>query len=167
MDQRACDGHALLLPAGHLPRQVIQAFTQAKAAEQLPCAQPAGLIQFIIQAQHQFHVFQSGQVRHQVIGLESKADLLPAQLHARFIVHARQVLAVQQYLPGGGLQQSSQDGKHSSLTGAAGANQGHKFPGFNRQRNLVYGFDGAEVGFVGFQYRSGLKCVICHLCLLV
>ena len=105
----------------------MHAFAQSQAGQQFTSAQFAGFIQLVIQAQHQFHVFNRTQVRYQVICLEGEADLLPAHCHSLFIAHTGQVLAIQQDLPGGGLQQGSQDGKHGGLAGPAGADQGNEF----------------------------------------
>ena len=45
MDQGAGNGHALLLPAGHLPGQVVHALAKPQAGQQFTGAQLAGFIQ--------------------------------------------------------------------------------------------------------------------------
>jgi hypothetical protein len=79
-DDGARHGHALLLPAGKLARQVMQAVLQAHQLERRGGVLDAlGLFQ-VGQLERQFHVLQRREHRNQVELLEDEADVLVAPM---------------------------------------------------------------------------------------
>ena len=71
--QCAGNGHPLLLAAGKLRREVVQPLAQPHAAQGL-----GGVQRVAADLAGKFHVFQCGQVLHQVVELEHKAHIVPA-----------------------------------------------------------------------------------------
>ena len=71
--QCAGNGHPLLLAAGKLRRKVVQPLAQPHAAQGL-----GGVQRVAADLTGKLHVFQRGQVLHQVVELEHKAHIIPA-----------------------------------------------------------------------------------------
>ena len=69
----ACNGDALLLAAGELGREVVQPFAEAHAFQR-----GGGVQRVAADLAGQLHVFQRGQVLHEVIELEHEAHIVPA-----------------------------------------------------------------------------------------
>ena len=143
VDQGAGDGDPLLLAAGKLAWQVVQAVFQAQTGQQVRGALTAVATILLVQAQHQLDIFEGAQIGHQVVGLEGEADLLAAEAGALDIVHLAQVLPVDQQLPFGGGQQTRQHGQHGGLPGAAGTDQADKLAGLDMSmETCINSFDG-------------------------
>ena len=107
VDQRACDGHALLLAAGQFVRAVARAFGQADRGQCLPCALGALARRHLRVTQRHGHVLQRGHARQQVEALEHEADLLAAQDRQLFGVQRGHVDAVAQVAAVGGRVQAA------------------------------------------------------------
>jgi hypothetical protein len=73
------DGHALLLAAGELRREVVDARGEADAVEGGERQAPALLVRQAPVEQRDLHVVEHREVAHQVELLEDEADLLVAQ----------------------------------------------------------------------------------------
>ena len=153
VDQGAGNGDALLLTTRKLARQIVEPIAQAQTCQQFTRTRLARFVQLTVEAQHQLHILLRRQIGHQVVGLKSKADLLAAKSGAFCFAHGAQVLPADQNRAGRRFEQRSQHGKHRCFARPAGANQGHKFPFMDTERNSIHRVDQAAAALVGFRYR--------------
>lgn len=107
--KRARQRDPLLLAAGELYRQVMQAFAQPQLLQQRPGAAAALAIAFAAQQRRKLDVFQRIEGGYQHKGLKHKADVLCAQLRPRLFVHLMQRLSEQRDLPAAAVVQSGED----------------------------------------------------------
>src|SRR5882672_364800 len=142
--------HALLLPAGQLPRIMFeplgQAHTRQPARSLLARAVVAGKLEW------QHDVFQRGQRRKKLERLEHEPDLVAAQARAAVLVKREQVGAVDVHLSGGGYVQPRKQRKQCSLARAGRAEDGAGFPGRDFQRYVLE--DGERGGAGGDLLRQ-------------
>ncbi len=107
--KRARQRDPLLLAAGELYRQVMQAFAQPQLLQQRPGAAAALAIAFAAQQRRKLNVFQRIEGGYQHKRLKHKADVLSAQLRPRLFVHLVQRLSEQQNLPAAAVVQPGED----------------------------------------------------------
>ncbi|MCY1235436.1 hypothetical protein D9M72_480520 [compost metagenome] len=135
-DERACQRHALLLAARQRARIVAQARIQADALQHVHRAL-AHLRRFTAQLQWQHHVFQRGQVPHQLERLEHKADMPAPQRRALVLVQCIQILPVQAHRARAGQVQPGQQPQQRRLARAGGAHDGQRFARRDGKGHLV------------------------------
>ena len=133
--KRARQRDPLLLAAGKLHRQVMQAFTQPQLLQQGPGAAAALAVAFAAQQRRKLDVFQRIEGGYQHKGLKHKADMLCAQLRPRLFVHLMQRLAKQRDFSAAAVVQPGQDRQQRRFTGPRLANQGDGLPLFDNQLN--------------------------------
>ncbi len=150
VDHRAGDGHPLALPTRELVGQAVQAFLHPQPLQQVFGLLAALAVVLAVQAQHHLHVFQHGKVRHQVVGLESKADLLPAELHPLVFFHLADIMPVGAHLAFGRLQQRCQHGQHGGLARAAWPYQPDELALAHAKGYAIHRLDRGVVGLVQF-----------------
>ena len=135
---------ALLLAAGQLAGQAVQLALQAQrpddliyiAAVHFPAVQLDGQDDVLIDAEH----------GHQVIGLEYKADLPPAEDGQRLVLQGKQLLPVHCDRAGGGPVQAAQHMEQGRFAASGGAHNGHELPVLHAQ---VHPVQGPDLGFAG------------------
>src|SRR5207237_656430 len=93
-DYRACDGDALLLTAGKLPRKVRDAIAETDDVERDARTFAALLLRELRQQQRQLDVLQRGEHRDQVVHLKNESDVPRAPRRERGLVEARDLFAV-------------------------------------------------------------------------
>ena len=133
--KRARQRDPLLLAAGELYRQVMQAFAQPQLLQQRPGAAAALAITFAAQQGRKLNVFQRIEGGYQHKRLKHKADVLSAQLRPRLFVHLVQRLSEQRNLPAAAVVQPGEDRQQRRFTGPRLANQGDGLPLFDNQLN--------------------------------
>lgn len=133
--KRARQRDPLLLAAGELYRQVMQAFAQPQLLQQRPGAAAALAIAFAAQQGRKLNVFQRVEGGYQHKRLKHKADVLSAQLRPRLFVHLVQRLSEQRNLPAAAVVQPGEDRQQRRFTGPRLANQGDGLPLFDNQLN--------------------------------
>ena len=133
--KRARQRDPLLLAAGELYRQVMQAFAQPQLLQQRPGAAAALAIAFAAQQRRKLNVFQRIEGGYQHKRLKHKADVLSAQLRPRLFVHLVQRLSEQRNLPAAAVVQPGEDRQQRRFTGPRLANQGDGLPLFDNQLN--------------------------------
>ena len=130
VDQRARDGHALLLPARKLAGQVVDAVFQPHGFQRCAGylalffgrAPPSALVHH-----RQHHVVQRRKARQQVVGLEDKAQFAAADAgHFSAVVFAH-ILAGQDVLTVAGAVHAGQDIEQRAFARAARPHDGHEF----------------------------------------
>ena len=137
VDQRARDGHALLLAAGELGGLVVHAVLQADPAQHLP-----GLLQGLaigkmagrVRERHR-HVFQGARARQQVEILEDEAELVVAHQGALVVGQRRHILTVEPVFARRRAVQAAQDVHQRALARSGGPHQRDQFPAGDRHRD--------------------------------
>ncbi|CAM5619120.1 hypothetical protein SBADM41S_04734 [Streptomyces badius] len=136
--ERAGQGDALLLAAGHLVREAAAVVGQPDQVEEfggggvplggghLPYARPEG------------HVVAGVQVREEAVGLEDHSGVAPVG------GDASDVLAVDQDLAGVRLLEPGEHPQRGGLAAAGGAEEGEQFAGFDGEVEPVEGHGRAE-----------------------
>src|SRR5688572_2022520 len=109
VDERAGDGHPLLLAAGELGRTVMRPVAEADGLE--PGHGPRALVAggSIAVAQRQLDVGERAHAGHQVELLEKEADLRVPDVRERVVVELRDVVALQHVAAGRRDVEASQD----------------------------------------------------------
>ena len=133
--ERARQRDPLLLAAGKLYRQMVQALTQPQLLQQCPGAAAALAIAFAAQQRRKLDIFQRIEGGDQHKRLKNKADVLSAQLSPRLFVHLMQRLSEQRNLPAAAVVQPGEDRQQRRFTGPRLANQGDGLPLFDNQLN--------------------------------
>ena len=133
--ERARQRDPLLLAAGKLYRQMMQALTQPQLLQQCPGAAAALAIAFAAQQRRKLDIFQRIEGGYQHKRLKHKADVLSAQLRPRLFVHLVQRLSEQRNLPAAAIVQPGEDRQQRRFTGPRLANQGDGLPLFDNQLN--------------------------------
>ncbi len=137
--QRPCDRYALLLPAGHLRRHVLDPIAESHAVQELACA----LLRFGRSAVHgrviqrHEHVVDRGGPRQQVEALKDEPEL--GRAHQRPLVRrqAAHVLAVEPILARGGPIEAAQDVHERAFAGPRSAHQGDHLAALDRYRHAL------------------------------
>ncbi len=128
--ERACNGDALLLTAGHLARLVMHplrqphAFQEGRAAVELLAVVDAGRRI----SQRHGHLVERGGPREQVEALKDEADLTIAQMGPLVGVVLRNLLVLEPIPAGRGMIEAAQQVHQRGLARAGGPHQGHHFP---------------------------------------
>ena len=115
----ACDRHALLLTARHLPGIVVRPIRQLHLGDRL-----LGTHGLINQFGNKLHVLQRGQIRHQIIGLKNKTDILTAIPRQFRVGRMRKILPFDEKLAVGKGVHPADDIHHGRFA-AAGFTQYH------------------------------------------
>ena len=130
--QRPRNGNALLLAARKLGREIVLALAQADLVQH-----GVGVQRVAADFRCQLHVFARGQVLHQVIKLEHKADVVPAVGRQPFLVKAADALAVQQNGAGVAGIHAAQHVEHRRLAGARRAEDDAELAFFDGEADMV------------------------------
>ena len=109
-------------------------------ADLFQCAQRRFLSLFFVDTgdlQAEGGVLQDGQVRHQGKGLEYHAHVPAPQGDQLFVVHLRDVLAIDVNMPGGRLDQPVEKPHHGRFAGAREAHDDEYLAGENFEAGIV------------------------------
>ena len=106
VDDRARDGHALLLAAGHFRRPVLQAVGEAEhLGDDL---EPVRIEAIAVNMLRDGDIAAGVERRQKVEPLKYEADLMPPQLGPFGVAHGDQIVAVHQDVPPRSLRQPSE-----------------------------------------------------------
>ena len=145
--QRPRHGHALLLAAGELGREVVGAVREAHLIEQgaggLEGIQPAG------ELERKGDVLQGRHGGHQVERLEDDADVGAADQRQRVLAESGQLVTRHPHGATGGSLQSGHHHQQRGLAGAAGADDGDGLSCIDRQADVLEDFNRAGAGGKG------------------
>ena len=129
VDNRSCDGHALLFAAGKLVRMMIGAARQADQFERLygpfasrACAGPGSRVQH-----RQLDVLQRRSATQEIETLEHEAEFLIADVRQFVVIKLRHIHVLQEIPACGGTVETSDEVHEGRFSRAAGAEDGHKF----------------------------------------
>ena len=151
----AGDGHPLLLTAGQLAGKAPQLLFQTQGVhdfvEEVLVHLPP------VQLDGQDDVFPRVQHRHQIVALEDKADLPPAENGQRLIFQRKDVLPVHDHAAGGGPVKAAQHVQKGGFPGAGGAHNGDKFAAVHTQVHAVQRPNLRVPGAVDFAQVSGFQ----------
>ena len=133
VDERAGDGHALLLAARELVGMMVRAIRQAHEFER---PQRPGVEFFRRQTrapvEHwQLHIFQRRGPREEVEALEDEPDFLIAEVGQRVAVERGNIHAVEPVASAGRAVEAAEDVHHGGFAGAARAHDREKFAGLH------------------------------------
>ena len=146
--ERPGNGDPLLLPARQLAGQVLQLLFQAKRRHNFP---DKGFVYCPpIQLDGQDDVLPYAEHRHQIVGLEYKADLPPPEDGQLLVLERKDILAVHGYFAGGGAVESAQHMQQGALARTRRAHDGYKFSLFHRKVHPIQGLDQGVAGAVVF-----------------
>src|SRR5580698_10560868 len=106
IDQRASDGHTLLLAAGKLREEMLDAIAEADALERLP---RFGFVRGAVEVLGEHYVFHSGEIRHQVELLKHESDFLGAETREAAFIEMCHVSAVHNRRASGGRIEAAQN----------------------------------------------------------
>ncbi|MNL15893.1 hypothetical protein D3C87_1369060 [compost metagenome] len=135
-DKRPRQRHALLFPAGKRARIVGEALAQAYALEHFRGAF-AHAVGLAAQLERQHHVFERGQVAHQLERLEHEAHVPATQRGALVFIEREQVLAVQPHRTRAGQVQARQQPQQRGFSRAGRADDGQRFARRDGKRDVV------------------------------
>src|SRR3989454_275172 len=138
----AGNGHALLLAAGKLRGQVFEAVGEAHAAKR------RGGLLFVgnaVEILREHHVFERGEVRHEMELLEDEADFFGAVAHQFGFAEAREVGAIHENAAGGGRVETSKNVDERGLPRAGGAHDGNPLARFHGQAEAIERAEFAEL----------------------
>src|SRR5712692_4343129 len=135
--QRARNGHALLLPTGHLRWKMLRAIRKPNHGQRFGSSLGAFRLRNSRIQRRQFHILERRRSRQQVESLKNKSNLLIANQRQGFLVVLRNVNAFQQVAPGARFVQASQDVHERGLAAAAGAHNGHELAARNFQAHAA------------------------------
>ena len=91
IDQRARHGHALLLAAGKLRGKMLDAIGETHANERRTSL---GFVCGAVKILREHHVFERGEIRHEMKLLEDESDFLGAETREPAFIEARDVGAI-------------------------------------------------------------------------
>ena len=134
---RAGDGDALLLAAGHLGRAVVHAVGQAHLLECGAHERTALAAGQAAVDKRQLNVFKGSQCRDEVESLEDEADLAVADAGQGRRPHVADRLAAQAVDAVGRDIQAAQDVHQRGLARARLAQDAQELPEWDRQRNVI------------------------------
>src|SRR5919197_1327489 len=135
----AGDGHALLLPAGHLARTVLAALGQPDLGDQLVVPAWLGLAAGDLERQED--VLLRREHRQQVEELEDEADVIAPQRGQPGVVEAGHLGIADPHLPTVGLVEAGEDVHERRLARARRAHDGGQPPGLDLERDAPEGVD--------------------------
>src|SRR5712675_1266811 len=134
VDQRACDGYALLLSAGKLRGKMSQAIAQADSLQRFASLP---LVRHTVKILGEHNVFDGGQIGDQMKLLKDEADFLGAVADHFAFAQLCQVDAIDNHAPGGQLVQASQNIDECGFAGAGRPHQRDPFPGSDAKAQAV------------------------------
>ncbi len=126
IDQRARNGHSLLLAAGELRGEMRQAVAESHTLQRF-----LGLL-FVRDAMEilrKHHIFKSREIRHEMKLLEDEADLFRAVTHQLVFAEFRKIDAVNYHMAGGESVQAAENVDQGSFPRAGGAHERDPFAG--------------------------------------
>ena len=143
LDQRPGDGDPLLLAAGELAGHVPQPVAEADRLQRHGGALPPRGRADVQRDERGFHVLQGGEHRHQVEGLEDKADGLGPHLGHLGLAQLREVAPVEFDDAGRRPVQAAEHLQQRGLALPGGALDGQPFAVLDDQVHAAQGGDGA------------------------
>jgi hypothetical protein len=145
-DERAGDGHALLLAARELGRAVAEAVGQADLLDEF--VEPLRVRLAAGQLERQGDVLGRGEHREQVEELEDEADVVAPQAGERGVVELGDVEAGDGHVARRGLVQTGEDVHQRRLARARRAHHGGQVAGGDVDADAAQGVDGGVAGAV-------------------
>ena len=133
--KRTGQSHALLLPAGQMLGIVLQPARQSDPVQ--PLARHLARIVRSREFQRQHHVFERGQRRQQLKGLEHEADRVAAQRGAFILVQREKVDAPDGHRTRSGNIQTRQQSQKSGLARTRGTHDRNRLALADAERNIV------------------------------
>src|SRR5271157_206020 len=126
VDQRAGDGHALLLTPGELGRPVVDSIAQADQGGELDRSLVRLVADFTasLVRQRKLDILEHGVLRDQVVRLEDEAEVAAADLGKLVIIEPRDVAPTQEVLAAGRAVEAAQEVQHGALAGTRSAHDG-------------------------------------------
>jgi hypothetical protein len=160
-DQRTGDGHALLLTAGELAREVIEAMLHLDLRQHgLGLGLHVRGDEALAIGQREADVLEDGQLADQVEGLEDEADLAVADAGALVAGEVADVVAVEPVLAAGRRVEEAEDREERRLAAARGAGDADVLAVRDFEVELMEGSRldllGHEALFEGVQFDEGL-----------
>lgn len=129
--ERAGKGHALLLAARKLGREMVHPVRKPDLGEEL------GSARLRIRPTEQFHrqgdVLARGHRWHEMEGLEQDADVPPAKARELVLAQAIEFPAAHHDAAAGGALDAADDGKQARFSRARGTHDAHHRPGLDRK----------------------------------
>ena len=141
IDERAGNGHALLLATGKLRRKMGDASGEAHAAEGFA---GFGLVGHAVKILREHDVFERGEIGHEMELLKDETDFVGAIAGERALVKRGDVGAVHHGAAGAGAVEAAEDVDERGLAGAGGAHDGDPLAGVHGKRDLIERADSAE-----------------------
>src|SRR5512145_2572368 len=144
VDERAGDGHPLLLASRELARRVVGAGTEADLIEQsrgLAMPLDRGEIVRAVE-QGQLDILDGGGAGKEIEALEDEADLVVPQHRALVPVEARDVLATEEVSAGGGAIEQAEDVHQGRLARSRSPDDGDEGPLVDGQAHAAQSVDG-------------------------
>ena len=105
----------------------------------------------IIEQQRENDVLLHIQLRHQLVGLEHKADAAPAKDRPRFLAHREQILPIDEHLAAARHIKPADAVEQRRFATAALANDGGEFSLLERKRDIAQRFHLRLAAAVGFR----------------
>ena len=132
VDERACDGDALLLAAGELAREVVLAALQPEEVERLE--RPVGAVRRPARVEErQGDVLEGARPREQVEALEDEPDAAAPDAREGRLVLRRDVHRLEQVLPAGRPVEAAEDVHERRLARARRAHDGDELSLLHRE----------------------------------
>ena len=156
-DDRARDGDALLLSAGKLLGQVVDAFFQTDQLKRGHDVVAPLLRVELRQKQRQFHVLKRGKHRNQVEGLKDVPDMLVAPVRGLRVAEAKDILILHQQFAGVGRSMAAIIFSSVVLPEPGGPHQGQEFAGGNVDGDIVQSLHFESFAFENFADVAGLN----------
>src|SRR6266567_1595764 len=95
IDQRAGDGHALLLAAGKLEGLVVEPILQTHARGQTPGEVAALVLGAALVIERDLDVLHHGELLNEIVGLKNETESGPAHGGEQIVIHLRDILAAE------------------------------------------------------------------------
>src|SRR5260370_5139696 len=156
IDQRARDGHALLLAAGKLRGQMRQAISQADALQGL---RRLRLVRDAVKILREHHVFESGEIRHKMELLENETDFLGAVANELIFAEFREIDAIDDDASRSKRIQAAENIDQRCFAGAGGTHESNPFGGLDAEAERV---DGAQRAVLLGQRFDDHLCLRAH-----
>jgi hypothetical protein len=140
IDEGAGDGDTLLLAAGKLSGEMLDAVGEADASER---GASFGFVSGAVEVLSEHDVFEGGEIRHEVELLEDEADFLGAEASEGGFVETGHVGAIDDGLAGAGSVEAAENVDEGGLAGAGGSHDGDPFAGIDGEGDSGESGDGA------------------------
>src|SRR5271156_1366824 len=134
IDQRARHGHALLLSAGKLPGQMLEAICKSDAPQRLA---RLGFVRGAVKILREHHVLDGREIWHQMKLLEDEADFLRAKPRQTAFVEPRDIRAVHHGAAGSGRVKTAENIDERRLARTRRPHDGDPFAGLHVKRHAV------------------------------